>query len=480
MQKEIQVPLRGGVLFRAMLSCAIDADEPFYTIVSYSSVSFLFLGGLQINYQATFSVMLGIFALMSTGDSLRILTAFYDSNSLKDFVPTSTQVSYQMRNVTTQLSPGNVYEDFGRGKMVVVMVFVTQCILISFVVVDIYQNETHTCIDGTPDCPVVNTLGSWGYYILGTFMACVFLLGPKSGFGESQQNPAFWLQLLLSAKQAGCSISWYDPVQDVTHTRELTQGDWRIWARFIMSFLVNGVGFHILVHALPIQVASQSSLTGIVFRAVGMIYLVDLDNTSGYKLTIQQNEKEGEATKQGAELKPDSTTQSLQPIVEDNVSVFSLGTHKGLDVQVQAIIDEAHAKIDALVRGNRGPVASTRSQAHRNNGMSIRSKLILGGHSSRNAILAAGAGTSGRSMGIMEIGVEEPSVRSALSSEVGVPSARSVGTIVTGPLSNIEEENRDVINGDGGNHGLSIDGATEETKYDAGVNASLGKSGTEP
>jgi len=44
----------------------------------------------------------------------------------------------------------------------------------------------------------------------------------------------------------------------------------------IMSFLINGVGFHILIHALPVQVAGQSSLTGVVFRSVGLVYIVDL------------------------------------------------------------------------------------------------------------------------------------------------------------------------------------------------------------
>lgn len=54
----------------------------------------------------------------------------------------------------------------------------------------------------------------------------------------------------------------------------------------VMTFLVNGFGYHILVHALPIQVAGQASLTGVVTRAIGMMYLVDLDDTKGLTLTI--------------------------------------------------------------------------------------------------------------------------------------------------------------------------------------------------
>jgi hypothetical protein len=37
---------------------------------------------------------------------------------------------------------------------------------------------------------------------------------------------------------------------------------------------------------LPIQVAGQANAIGIVFRAVGMIYLVDLDDTPGNVMTL--------------------------------------------------------------------------------------------------------------------------------------------------------------------------------------------------
>jgi hypothetical protein len=97
-------------------------------------------------------------------------------------------------------------------------------------------------------------------------MSIVYLLGPKTDFGEPEQNPSFWIQLLLAAngnKQSEVTVRWFDPKKDaeVTRKRKLSHDDWRIWVRFIMSFLVNGVGFHILVHALPIQVAGQSSLS---------------------------------------------------------------------------------------------------------------------------------------------------------------------------------------------------------------------------
>jgi hypothetical protein len=116
--------------------------------------------------------------------------------------------------------------------------------------------------------------------------ACVYLLGPKTSYGESEQNPAYWIQLFIAAKTAGAKVTWHDQVENATKTMLLSPNDWRLWMRFVMSFIVNGFAFHLLVHSLPIQIAAQSSLTGVVIRAVGMVYLVDLDDTPGHPLTI--------------------------------------------------------------------------------------------------------------------------------------------------------------------------------------------------
>lgn len=172
-------------------------------------------------------------------------------------------------------------------------------------------------------------------------MACVFLLGPKTAFGQSEQDPAFWLQLLLVAKQRS-KCTWFSNETDQTESRMLRPSDWRIWFRFFMSFLINGIGFHILVHALPIQVASQSSLTGVVFRAVGMMYLVDLDDTPGYTLTIVQEEKdtstEDEKT-EPADIKVEQQEQPAKPDVGETAA------------QADQIVANARAQLDALAAG---------------------------------------------------------------------------------------------------------------------------------
>ena len=170
-------------------------------------------------------------------------------------------------------------------------------------------------------------------------MACVFLLGPKTSYGQSEQNPAFWMQLLLFMKATGSKVSWHDPTVDQPKFRYLTAGDWRGWVRFMMSFVINGVGFHILVHALPLQVAGQNSLTGVVFRAVGMLYLVDLDDTPGYTLTFTDAEDEA------AKKLDDSTDEGQDsPVDSDRIP-------ETLQGEAERIIQEARAKLDALAAG---------------------------------------------------------------------------------------------------------------------------------
>jgi hypothetical protein len=92
---------------------------------------------------------------------------------------------------------------------------------------DVHSNDLVNCLDGSKGCPVCGTLGSWGLYVLGIFMACVFQLGPKTKYGESEQNPAYWLQLLLTSKEPGTKVTWYDPIKDRAMECGLTARDGR-------------------------------------------------------------------------------------------------------------------------------------------------------------------------------------------------------------------------------------------------------------
>jgi hypothetical protein len=131
---DIDGPLTGSLPLRTMLSALIDNDEPFYTIVKMAAQSFLFLGGLQLNYTAAFSAMLGYFALESCADSFRVVLAFHEAHDFSDCIVTSKSLRRELNNKTMTLQPTNVYEDVGRDTTIVTMVFITQFILIAFVV----------------------------------------------------------------------------------------------------------------------------------------------------------------------------------------------------------------------------------------------------------------------------------------------------------------------------------------------------------
>jgi hypothetical protein len=160
----------------------------------------------------------------------------------------------------------------------------------------------------------------------------------------------------LYAKQTGTQATWNDPNKEQLCQCLLKPSDVRLWIRFFMSFLINGVGFHILVHALPIQVAAQSSLTGVVFRAVGMMYLVDLDDTPGYKITLVPKAVE-------EVVETETTTNDMMDVNMPEVTKLSGGTMGTDDLTKpvlnvgeiatlsQQIIDDARAQLDALLNG---------------------------------------------------------------------------------------------------------------------------------
>jgi hypothetical protein len=297
---------RHGFFFSciSIITTISDNDDPSFTMLRLASQSMIFLGGFQLNYQFAFVTMLLYYSVLSLSDTLRVLISISDSDSLHDLTKISKRdrcnlkstLSLSLQNGTAyvELKGGNVYEDLTKPYTVVGLVFFTQVILISLIGLDIQGSSTHKTLDGTANVPIVGTLGSYLIYILGIFMQCVYILGPKMNFGTSEQNPHYWIKLFLAVKQTGARCSWFDPLNDQQKEFELRHNDIRIWTPFIMSFLINGVGFHILVHALPIQVAAQSTLAGVVIRAVGMMYLVDLDDAPGTVMKIFEKVHHGE------------------------------------------------------------------------------------------------------------------------------------------------------------------------------------------
>ena len=107
-----------------------------------------------------------------------------------------------------------------------------------------------------------------------------------------------------------------------------------------LTFVCFSQGYHILVHALPIQVAAQSTFVGVVARAVGMMYVIDLDNTRDvFDMTlIPAEEEENEMI--GKIVSMEDTAAS-----DDSYSDFLKSLQNKDDYltqEIERIIEEAH------------------------------------------------------------------------------------------------------------------------------------------
>ena len=166
LKSRIQGELKGNDLIRAYIACAIDNDSPYYTITSFSAISFLFLGGVQLDYRNTLIAMIIYYAFVSFGESFRVLLAYWSYASLREvFIMTENEHGLKEKKdederekdkkfETMEVQPTNIYEDMGRERTIVLMIFLTQVILVSFVCTDIYRSDTVRCMDGTPNCPI--------------------------------------------------------------------------------------------------------------------------------------------------------------------------------------------------------------------------------------------------------------------------------------------------------------------------------------
>jgi hypothetical protein len=242
--------------------------------------------------------------------------------------------------------------------------------LIGCVMYDTYSTTTRTCFNGvaTDTCPMLASMGSYCLYYLGTFMACVFYVGPLNSYGKKEHDPVFWLKLFVLSKRpmAGDGrnrvlLSWPHPVlSNKTMTMQLRRNDVRIWTRFFMSLLINSVCFHFLLNVLPVQIASKSSIMGIVFSSVGMIYLVDLDDTSGQPLTVvagggttesSSRDVGGGGARNGYDslLPAEDTTTTATTTDNDN---------NNLDAVKQRLIEQALQEIRAKLEAELGVVGT--------------------------------------------------------------------------------------------------------------------------
>jgi len=207
------IPFTGNLRIRGMISVGTECEHPGYVMTNFAAISFIFLGVLQLDYELGLMLQLFVYFLTAFAQAFGVLLGYWSYDKVTDFIPTSSSMAHAIKNGAAhggKIKPSSVYEDLGRNFKIVFMIFLTQLLMMILVGIDLTANDTNKCLDGTNDCPIVGTLGSYCFYCVGIFMAWVAMLGPRTKFGQSEQNPAYWVQLLLVTKNEGTKLTWYD------------------------------------------------------------------------------------------------------------------------------------------------------------------------------------------------------------------------------------------------------------------------------
>eukprot|EP00548_Thalassiothrix_antarctica_P006676 CAMPEP_0194134476 /NCGR_PEP_ID=MMETSP0152-20130528/4556_1 /TAXON_ID=1049557 /ORGANISM="Thalassiothrix antarctica, Strain L6-D1" /LENGTH=360 /DNA_ID=CAMNT_0038830231 /DNA_START=307 /DNA_END=1392 /DNA_ORIENTATION=- len=336
----------------------MNCGNAVHTIIYHFAHGFIFLGIFQYHYETGYYILLAFNGIVALWDILQIRLAYQEFDSLHDLINRSG--SYILRDggkkneeivkknskVIYNFDPEDVYQNVGLEGLVVLMVFISQTILISLVAYDTVENRRiTTCLtDGTNGCPTVGTRYSWCLYVLGMFLQCVYLVGPKTNFGRSQLTPTYWLYLLLANKNGAATLSSSMGRETGEKKIHLRKNDWGINARLFMCYIVNGFGFRVLLYTLPIQVASQSSILGIVFRSLGMIYLVNLDDSGGDRLQLE--EIFSSSTEEGNKQEnKDAVMNYKDAVVNDKDAVVNY--HFNYNVSLGLLYDEGKKNMDS-------------------------------------------------------------------------------------------------------------------------------------
>jgi len=92
--------------------------------------------------------MIIVYSLTSFAQTFKILLAYWETDNMKDFIPSSGTMASNLKLVallakfnpksdvknSSAIHPQTVYEDLGRNLKIVLMVFLTQALMITFVV----------------------------------------------------------------------------------------------------------------------------------------------------------------------------------------------------------------------------------------------------------------------------------------------------------------------------------------------------------
>lgn len=143
---------QGSLAVRAMISAMVDEDDYSYVIISFSAMSFLFLGVFQLSYHIGLLTMLAFYIWVTFLEALRTLLAYWSANDLSGVIVFSKKERTDLRKtieleteLSAEIKPSNVYQDLSRQTSIVAMLFVTQFTLIALVVSSLRRAFRASC-----------------------------------------------------------------------------------------------------------------------------------------------------------------------------------------------------------------------------------------------------------------------------------------------------------------------------------------------
>lgn len=133
--------MKGTVFTRVFLAAIMQGGDAMYTIFSQTGIAFLFLGFFQTDYTLSQAMLILFYFLVTCLDVVRVYMAYREYTSLNDLVVTANLYrSLDPANGATknrgifEYDVDNVYQNVSRNALMVLLVFLAQIILTSFVV----------------------------------------------------------------------------------------------------------------------------------------------------------------------------------------------------------------------------------------------------------------------------------------------------------------------------------------------------------
>lgn len=125
-----------------------------------------------------------------------------------------------------------------------------------------------------------------------------------------------------------------------------------------------------MVHALPIQVAAQSTFGGVVGRAVGMMYIVDLDNTRDvFDMTLipageEENEKFEKSDMGGTSDTANVRVEDTAALDESNSDFLKSMQNNDdyLTQETERIIEEARQETNRIMESTHKKLSALNHQ----------------------------------------------------------------------------------------------------------------------